>query len=181
MFVFYLPHSIDGYESASTIKCISNEEILAIEESARAVISKIRTYIAAKKTRAKPADFEYLYRLFFGEISAVQFAGDVNAVFKFPLGERALILEIAKIAKEKTDDGTHSVFSLLEQSNTDDNTSYYPSTTETIIGTLFSGPNLDKQMQNLGLPYVKSKYYIGYVLNKHISFSYCSHYMQSKC
>lgn len=120
---------------------MSETDVTKIEQSTAEIVTKIKNYVGKKKIKGKLSDFELVYRLIFGEIFGIQIAKDPDTVFSLTLGEKALILEISEMVKTKIANGECSIFASSMKCQKDEKMPFYPSTTQTIIGTLFGSSN----------------------------------------
>lgn len=145
--------SLVGYGTTRELREISDGDILKIEQSAVEIVSKIKKFVTEniKKAKARRWAIEHLFRLIFGDVFAVLMASDPNIVFKFSLGEIALIQEVSEIVRERIADKEY--LTLASSCQVDTNMMFYASTKQTIIGTLFDGScscDLIDEMEKLG-------------------------------
>lgn len=116
-----------GFQTAMTVKEISTENLIVIQEEADAVEKKLKDLEARKLI--KPVETEHIRKLLFGDMYA-----DIGngSNFIFNIGEKIIINEIVKFVKQKIDELGYNYFSTCSN-----NTSLENNTEMTVLGDLF--------------------------------------------
>lgn len=106
--------SFNGHRNVQTIKDLTENDMAEIEEYSHRLPNILRQVVTSEKHRNVGESLKKLVELFFGIYS--------NGVgFKFPPGDRKLIISIAKIVSEKFSDEGFAYFQPSSTSRFDDN------------------------------------------------------------